>query len=134
MLPYVDWLFADIKHMNPDKHRRETGVDGALIMHNIRRVLDSGWNGRLIIRSPVIPGFNDTRENAEETAIFMKKIGAGEINLLPFHGLGVSKYEQLGLSYAYAHQESASPGLMMTLKRVYEARGLTCYLGSDTHF
>ena len=134
VLPYVDWLFADIKHMNPDQHQRETGVDNALILHNIRRILDSGWNGRLVIRSPIIPGFNDTRENAEGTAIFMKEIGVREINLLPFHRLGASKYEQLGLPYTYAHHESPSPDLMMTLKRVYEARGLACYLGSDTPF
>ena len=57
---------------------------------------------------PVIPGFNDDVANAEATAAFLHEIGQSEINLLPFHRLGASKYEQLGMTYEYAEQAAPS--------------------------
>lgn len=134
VLPLIDWLFVDLKHMDPDWHRSGTGSDNQIILDNIQWLARSGWKGRLIIRMPVVPGFNDSVENAHATAAFMNTCGLGEINLLPFHRLGVSKYEQLGLRYEF--QET--PAVMVTdlepLAEVYRQSGLACYLGSETPF
>ncbi len=62
ILPLVDWVFADIKHMDPLKHYQAVGVDNTVILSNIRMIAASGWKGRLIVRAPVIPGFNDSTD------------------------------------------------------------------------
>ncbi len=133
-LPLLDWLFADIKHMDPVQHRDGTGVDNALILSNIRAVAASGWKGHMIIRVPVIPDFNDSVENAEATALFVKECGLTDVNLLPFHGLGASKYDQLGTRYRFTEVAPPSPARLSRLVRIYEAARLSCWLGSGTPF
>lgn len=134
ILPLLDWLFADIKHMDPVQHRDGTGVDNALILSNIRAIAASGWKGRMILRVPVIPGFNDSVDNTEATARFVKEVGLSEVNLLPFHRLGASKYTQLGMPYRFAEVAPPSPACLFRLAGIYKAAGLSCWLGSDTPF
>ncbi len=134
VLPLVQWLFIDIKHMDSGKHAEGTGVPNDLILGNIRWIKSVGWHGRMIIRTPIIPGYNDTAENAKCTASFLQEIGLNEINLLPFHRFGASKYEQLGLAYAYARQSALTREALEPLAQVYRTQGIRCYLGPDTPF
>jgi pyruvate-formate lyase-activating enzyme len=83
---------------------------------------------------PIVPGYNDTVENLQATAAFMAKLNLKEVNLLPFHRLGRSKYEQLGLNYKYGQVPSPSSEVMRSHQRVFEAAGLQCYVGSETPF
>ena len=131
---YVQWFFIDVKHMDPVCHREGTGVDNGIILDNIRWLAKSGWPGRLMLRMPVIPGFNNTDRNAEATAGFMKECGLREINLLPFHRLGASKHEQLGRPYEFKDQPATNPEELQPLAAIYEKHGLTCYVGSNTPF
>ena len=133
-LPYIQWLFIDIKHMDSGKHREGTGVPNELILDNIRWIRRTNWPGRMVLRMPVVPGFNDTVANAEATAEFLTEIGLSDINLLPFHRLGASKYEQLGLNYEYAEQASVGQEALGALAAVYREKAITCYLGADTPF
>ncbi len=134
ILPFVQWLFIDIKHMDPAKHAEGTGVPNETILGNIRWLASSGWPGRIIIRVPIVPGYNDAAENARATADFLTQTGLHEINLLPFHRLGASKYEQLSLAYEYADHAAPSPEQMESLAQVYRGHGVSCYLGWDTPF
>lgn len=133
-LQWIDWLFVDIKHMDSTAHRAETGVGNELILSNLRAVASAGWEGRLILRVPIIPGFNDRCENLEATAAFVRELGRFQVNLLPFHRLGSSKYEQLGLEYKFAHQAPPAEETMLAGKRIFEAAGLPCHIGFDTPF
>jgi pyruvate formate lyase activating enzyme len=83
---------------------------------------------------PVVPGFNDSVDNAEATAAFVTEIGQSEINLLPFHRLGASKYEQLGMTYAYEEQPALAQATLEPLAAVYRQRAINCHLGADTPF
>lgn len=130
----IDWMFIDIKHMDAAAHERETGVSNELILKNIEAAAAALWNGRLVIRVPVIPGFNDGEENLAATVGFMKKNRLEEVNLLPFHRLGSSKYGQLGLEYAYAGREAPSGEAMAKAAGFFEAAGLRCSFGSQTPF
>lgn len=132
--PYVQWFFIDVKHMDSRRHIEGTGVDNETILNNIRWLAKSNWGGRLLLRMPVIPGFNDTTENAQATASFMKECGLNEINLLPFHRLGASKHQQLGLQYGYENLPATKPEALNPLAEIYKAEGLKCYLGSNTPF
>lgn len=99
ILPYLDTYLLDIKHTNPVKHEEFTGKRNDLMLENARKIADSGKT-RLIIRVPVIPGFNDTAEEIASIASFAGKLkGVDTIHLLPYHRLGESKYEGLGRKY-----------------------------------
>lgn len=130
----IDFAFIDVKHMDSERHRAKTGVGNERILANIARLASSGWKGRLILRMPVVPDFNDSLENAAETARFMESLGLFEINLLPFHRLGTSKWEQMGMTYAYADCEGTPPELMERLQNVYLDRRIACYVGDDVYY
>jgi glycyl-radical enzyme activating protein len=133
-LQYLDWIFVDIKHMDPEKHREETGVSNELILRNIERMAALEKSPRMILRIPVVPGYNDSDENVLDTAEFLGKIGRHEVNLLPFHRLGVSKYEQLGMKYAYEDTQPPTAEKVDEITKLFEQNGISCYVGSDTPF
>jgi pyruvate formate lyase activating enzyme len=130
----IDFAFIDIKHMDPILHREKTGVENAIILKNIKALAGSGWPGRLVLRTPIIEDFNDSPENMTATAGFMSSIGLREINLLPFHRLGDSKWQQLGKSYRYSSFQATDADRMLELQEIFENAGLICYIGSDTSF
>ena len=133
-MKYVDFAFIDVKHMNRDKHKEKIGAYNDLILKNIEALINSSWAGRLVLRMPVIYDFNDTEENATDTAKFMGKLGLYEINLLPFHRMGDSKWNQLGKKYAYSDEQATSEEKMNKLQELYLDRGIACYIGSETTF
>ena len=135
VLPDVDWIFTDIKHMDARQHLAATGVSNELILNNIRSIAanrrrDTG----MVVRIPIITGFNDNEENASATADFVKSIGLSEINILPFHRLGSSKYEQLDLPYRAETLVAPQQETMERLSSCIQARGIQCYIGSNTPF
>ena len=132
-LRYLDWVLIDIKHMNSAKHKMATGVDNRLILDNVKRTVGSG-SARVLIRIPVVPGFNDSTANMSEAADFLRKIGQDEVNLLPFHRLAISKYEQLGLEYPYKDTQPPSYARLEAIRELFASRGVKCYLGDDTPF
>lgn len=134
-LQYVDWVFTDIKHMDTHVHRKLTGLDNGLILHNIEQLAGGGqWDGFIVPRIPVIPHINDDDDNIRATAQFVNKCGLELINILPFHRLGESKYRQLGQQYRLADQESPSAEQMDHLKKIIEDEGLYCFVGWETPF
>ena len=134
VMRYIDFAFNDLKHMDSDKHREFTGMGNEGVLDNIRALAASSWPGRLVLRAPVIEGFNDTVDNFDAIGAFMAEVGLTEFNILPFHRLGVSKWEQLGMDYAYADAKPTPPEKLAELKAAVEAHGVTCYVGSDTPF
>ncbi len=97
VIPHTDLFFFDLKHMNPEAHRRLTGSDNAQILSNARALAERG--ARIIFRTPVIPGLNDSEENIRATSEFVRSLGKNDLELLPYHQYGVGKYAQLGLHY-----------------------------------
>ena len=53
----------------------------------------------IIVRVPVIPKHTDSQDNLSEIVKFSKKIGVNEVHFLPYHRLGVHKYEKLNREY-----------------------------------
>jgi len=132
-LNYVDWIFFDIKHMNSEIHQQGTGVANELILENATRIAEQG-NYRMIIRMTIIPGYNDSSKNVVATAKFLKKIGLEEVNILPLHHLGTSKYELLCKEYTYSDIKSPRLEKMDEIKRIFEAYSIKCYFGNFTPF
>lgn len=134
VLKHTDWVFVDIKHMDDARHREGTGVSNALILDNIVKMAQHRDAFRLIPRVPVIPGFNDDDQNMQATARFLQQAGLAEVNLLPFHRLGASKYTQLSRQYEFAHTGSLTQNALLAMKAHFEAQAIRCYVGSDTPF
>ncbi|MDO5048487.1 MAG: glycyl-radical enzyme activating protein [Actinomycetaceae bacterium] len=133
---HVDWAFNDLKHMNPEKHKVGTTKSNKKILENLRHIADMAHDGKLrqIIRFPVIVGFNDDDENIDETVAFCKDIGTYEINILPFHRLGESKYEQLDLIYDAKDMIPPTDEHMQYIADRMRKQGMECYIGSKTPF
>ncbi len=99
ILPYVDTFLYDIKLMDPELHIKYTGVGNSLILENLKKLSMEGAG--IWIRIPVIGGVNASAENMEQTAGFLaeEKISLKQINLLPYHNTGSSKYKRLQWEY-----------------------------------
>lgn len=133
-LQYVDVMFTDIKHMEPEMHREKTGIRNDLILKNIRVLASSDWPGLLVVRIPIIEGYNDIDENITATARFLKEINLDIVNILPFHRMGESKYKQLGLKYKYSEQTAISEEKMKHIQKIFLEHNIGCFIGSNTPF
>lgn len=97
-LPNLDLYLMDIKHMDSGKHKAYTGRSNELMLENAKKIAGSGT--KLIIRVPVIPGFNDTPGEIRAIVRFAAALpGVEEMHLLPYHRLGQDKYQGLGRDY-----------------------------------
>ncbi|MBR3396953.1 MAG: glycyl-radical enzyme activating protein [Lachnospiraceae bacterium] len=126
---YVDLDLLDIKHMDSAVHKKLTGVPNEVILDNIRHVYHD-LHVPVIIRVPVIPGYNDSDENIAATARFAaEKLGPDvAVHLLPYHRLGDSKKESLGEEVTL-HIEVPSDEHMQHLKSIVESFGLASQIG-----
>lgn len=128
LLPYIDLFLLDIKHTDSKKHEEFTGKPNSLILENARKIAEFGTN--LIIRTPVIPGFNDTKEEIRDISNFARSLpGVTEMHLLPYHRLGQDKYKGLGRNYAFLGIEPPTKEKMEYLLSVAEESGLKCQIG-----
>ncbi|WP_053954965.1 4-hydroxyphenylacetate decarboxylase activase [Inediibacterium massiliense] len=134
VMEYIDFAFIDVKHMNRYEHKKKTGVYNDDILKNIGRLARSNWRGRLVLRMPVIRDFNDTYENIMDTISFMKKCDLVEINILPFHRMGESKWRQLGKEYKYKNEEATSEEKLEEIQDLFLSENIACYIGDHTMF
>lgn len=127
VLPSVDLILWDIKHLDPVEHRRTSGVDNELILENLARAakLATVW-----LRIPLIAGFNDSEEHLERVAILGQRIGAVKVSLLPYHEGGVSKSEQIGRSYPYREGRAPEKEWVQHLKVTIERHGIQAGIGA----
>ncbi len=128
ILPYLDLFLMDIKHIDGAKHKEFTGADNHLILENAKKIAES--NVKLIIRTPVIPTFNDTAKEIKDIAKFASSLSkVSEHHLLPYHRLGQDKYDGLGRNYSLKEIEPPSKEKMEYLLSVAEECGLKCQIG-----
>ena len=106
VMPWVGYLMMDVKHMDDDTHKRITGVSNQRILSNIRALRHEFPDKPLRIRTPVIPGLNDSEENLMATSEFARSLGA-EYELLAYHSMGRSKYRSLDRAYPMGDVELA---------------------------
>ncbi|MDD6995185.1 MAG: glycyl-radical enzyme activating protein [Candidatus Borkfalkiaceae bacterium] len=116
VLPFVDFVFADLKIADPQKHRRYTGGDNKKIIENIR--IMSSTVKEATIRIPVIPGVNDGEEDMEALGKIIGSFADGikSVELLKYNILASSKYASLGKEYCSFGAETQSNEKMEILK------------------
>ena len=133
VISYLDWIFFDLKHINSEEHRKATHAGNTLILENAR-LLSKEFEGRLVFRLPVIPGFNDSKEHIDSIISFIKETGRDEINLLPLHHLGREKYQLLDKEYCGGKYPAPSDEILRNIREVFTTSGIKCYIGSETPF
>jgi pyruvate formate lyase activating enzyme len=129
LIPHIDHVMMDIKHMDSAKHKEYTGQPNEKILDNARWIAENA--NHLVIRVPVIPGFNDTPEEIAAIARFAESLpNVRELHLLPYHRLGTDKYTGLGREYTLPHITPPTAAHMQLLKETAERESckLTCHL------
>lgn len=122
LLPDLDLVMMDIKLMDSERHQAATGVPNEKILANARQL---GQVKPLIVRTPIVPGFNDTPEDIVAIAEFVSRLPTLEYyELLPFHPMGRSKYESLGMDYAAADLKMPPADQMQQLAMAAQAKGI----------
>jgi len=128
ILQYVDLVLYDLKCIDPIKHVQFTGVDNKIILENAQKIASEKIS--MIIRIPIIPGYNDSNENIKASAEFVTKLkGVNKIELLPYHRLGEYKYKKLGRKYKLESLSPPSKGHMQELSSIIESYGLEVQIG-----
>ena len=81
----------------------------------------------MVVRVPVVPGFNDSGDAISDIAELVAVQAPGAtVHLLPYHRYGQQKYDMLGLDYELAAAETPSQEFMKAARKIVESRGLTC--------
>jgi pyruvate formate lyase activating enzyme len=125
ILAHSDLVFFDLKHMDPALHKRQCGQSNELILNNLALVVER--KVPMVIRVPLIPGYNDSDENI--TAISETVAGLtrqAPVNILPYHGYGANKYRMIDWEYQLDDVNPPSEEALARVKKIIESYGLEC--------
>lgn len=122
---HADLLLYDLKHHDCQKHWEGTGAGNALILENLRAAVGRGAD--ILLRIPVIPGYNDSPADALAFAELVRDMGLQRVQLLPFHQFGQKKYETLGLPYALGHLQTLHPEDLGDFRQTMLAAGTDAF-------
>lgn len=110
-----DAVHYDVKALDARHHKHLTGMDNTLILQNLEK-LDMHLGAmepkpQLILRLPLVPGYNMSEEFIEEVADYIKEnlCNYHMIELLPFHNFGEAKYRKLGFPYELTGRGNTDP-------------------------
>jgi len=130
ILEHLDLAYVDIKQMNSSTHQLLTGKGNDMILDNIRRLDKAFPHIDLILRVPVIPGYNDEKNNIIETAEFASGLKTlKRIELLPYHRYGVSIYPVIGKEYALTRIRPPELRQVECLKEIIRRYGIAVQIG-----
>ncbi|MHC4728274.1 MAG: glycyl-radical enzyme activating protein [Planctomycetota bacterium] len=121
-------FLCDIKHMDSEIHEQFTGAGNNLILDNIRFLSEAGKE--IIIRIPVIPGFNDKEANIEATGKFAASLpGVIRIDILPFNRGGKEKSARLTAKNKHLQVETPNEKQMNSIEKNLSKYGFEVKIG-----
>jgi pyruvate formate lyase activating enzyme len=122
----ADHVLFDLKAHDPSTHRRYTGRSNVLIRGNARMVAEGA--GDVLFRMPLVPGVNDSPEEVQETADFVRNLAGKRraVQLMPYHRLGTGKYESLDQPYRLSALVPHTPEQVERVRQVFVASGVEC--------
>jgi glycyl-radical enzyme activating protein/glucokinase-like ROK family protein len=130
LLPHLDLVLFDLKHLDPEVHRRWTGMDNEVILSNLLHMAEI--DVPVTVRVPLIPGFNADSESISAIARYVAGLPALQkrVSLLPYHSLGRPKYASLGRPYPAQDRDPISPEEVRKLAQILEAHELEVSIGT----
>lgn len=128
VIQYADLILFDVKQMDPQVHRRTTGVGNELILHNLKRIDAAAVP--ILARIPLVPGYNNQDENIIRTAEFLTGLRHVQaVHLLPYHNLGGYKYRLLGIRYDLEDLEKPDDEEIKRVTALFESYDLKVVVG-----
>jgi len=131
LIENVDVVLFDIKHLDPQMHKKGTGVSNEIILSNLNLLLKSGietW-----IRIPVIPDFNDSMDFHKAASNYLAGLPrkVARVDLIPFHNYCQDKYNWLGIDWELKDLEPIEPSFLEIPADLYREKGLFTTIGGS---
>lgn len=120
-----DLLLFDVKHYDLNIHQKMTGVSNEKILKNLSWALNN--NIEVLVRIPVIPGFNAEIKDAKRFVSLFQKMGIKKVQLLPFHQFGQNKYSLLNREYAYKDTKALYPEDLQEYQNIFTQEDIDCF-------
>lgn len=120
--PYLNTVLYDVKCMDAEKHRTFTGRSNALILENLAKLCRHFPELSVIVRTPVVPGFNDTEADLGAIVDYVQGFPGVKYELLAYHRFGEAKYRYLGMEYPLEGVDRLSGARMKELTDFVEDR------------
>ena len=126
-LPFVDLFLADLKHVDEAVFLQWTDGSARRVLDNLQRLAQAGK--KMIIRVPFIQGFNASEADiAAITDFAADRLQVSEIHFLPYHTLGMNKYQLLSQPYTAPDKPLDAPELLAFAQDYAQSKGLTAIL------
>jgi len=127
LVEVTNLFLCDIKHTDSGLHTQYTGVDNSLIFDNLKFLSDAGCS--IVVRVPVVPGFNDSTEQIESIAEFALSLNVSEIELLPYHSGGAAKAKRIHGDINIIEQPRPGDAVMQALRKAAAGKGINVHTG-----
>jgi len=123
----VDLFLFDLKLLDSERHRANTGRGNESILANLRALIQAGRD--VIIRYPVIPEVNGDEENVKQMIQLLRSLGLRRIHLLPFHQTGADKYRRLRLPNREIGNDGSVTPLVERIAKEFSGHGFEVRIG-----
>jgi len=130
ILPFTSLFLFDLKMMDNRKHEQFTGADNQLILNNFSWLLQQGKPVR--VRIPVVAGYTATSDNLAATLEFLAPYAEKmeQVDLLPFHRIGMHKYDKLQIPCGMPGEEGKLPEtILQEWKTSFKQKGIKVTFG-----
>lgn len=125
LMEYTDLVLMDIKHINNEFHKEYTMSENTAILNMARNL--SERKIPMWIRHVLVPEHSDFDEDLEALSEFIQSLGSAvqNVEVLPYHRLGVYKYEELGIPYRLEGIETPTPDRVENANRILKTSEYT---------
>jgi len=127
ILPLVDMVLFDIKHLDPRRHREATGVGNEIILENLKR---TAGQVRTWIRIPLIADYNDSEFHITRLAELALELKIEKVSFLPYHDGGVVKNRQIGRKQPNFFAKAPTEEHLKTLLKIMSGKNIPATVGS----
>lgn len=128
LLNNLNLIFYDIKHLDSDLHRKYTGVGNEVIVDNLSKLTKVFTS--IIVRIPFIPGYNDGKKVQEGIFQLISSYNINQVEILPYHRLGLNKYYGLGREYSLKDLTPVNKNSLLYLVEMGKKYGLEVQIES----
>ena len=127
-VPLTDVFLYDLKHMEPEAHRRYTGVDNEIIKSNMLKRGEAG--AKINARMPFIPGMNSDEANIRATGKFLSRAkGVELLSILPYHAAAADKHKRWGMEFKLGDVYPPTENTLKSAAAILESYGIRTATG-----
>jgi pyruvate formate lyase activating enzyme len=125
----IDLVLFDIKIIDDEAHKMYCGASNKTVLENFKAIVSSSMP--VVVRMPIVPGINDSDSTLNATCDFLLpyKNAMKQIHLLPYHNLGVAKFDAMGRPYMLPDTEAPTAERMHEIKERFKKRGFHVKIG-----